>query len=70
MKAVESPSTEILNKKCKNIITNKIYRLPNGDIEACENLVNLFAKNYTVNKHIVSAGDFNLNALDLKTTKR
>ena len=33
----ESLSIEILNKKCKNVILNTIYRPPNGDIETCEN---------------------------------
>ena len=37
--AVESLSIEILNKKCKNIILNRIYRPPNGDIETCEKLL-------------------------------
>ena len=63
--AVESLSTKILNKKCKSIIINTIYRLPNGDIETGENYFkNLFSKNHTLNKHIVLAGDFTLNVLD------
>ena len=37
LEAVESLSIEILNKKCKNITLNTIYRPPNGDIETCEN---------------------------------
>ena len=42
-----------------------IHRPPNGDIETCENYFkNLFAKNDTVNKHIVLTGNFNLNVLD------
>ena len=68
---MESFSIEILNKKCKNIILNTIYRPPNGDIETCENYFkNLFAKNDTVNKHIVLAGDFNLNVLDFENNKK
>ena len=68
--AVESLSIEILNKKCKNIILNTIYRPPNGDIEICENYFkNLFAKNDTVNKHIVLADNFNLNVLDFENNK-
>ena len=31
----KSGSIETLNKKCKNIILNTIYRPPNGDIETC-----------------------------------
>ena len=69
--ALESLSIEILNKKCKNIILNTIYRSTNGDIETCENYFkNLFAKNGTVNKHIVLAGDFNLNVLDFENNKK
>ena len=69
--AVESLSIEILNEKCKNIILNTIYRPRNGDIEICENyLKNLFAKNDTVNKHIVLVGDFNLNLLDFENKKK
>ena len=68
---MESLSISILNKKCKNIILNTIYRPPNGDIKICENhFKNLFAKNDTVNKHIVLAGDFNLNVLDFESNKR
>ena len=70
MEAVESLSIEILNKKCKNVILNTIYTPPNGDIETCENYFkNLFAKNSTVNKHIVLASDFNLNVLDFENNK-
>ena len=68
---MKSLSIEILNKKCKNIILNTICRPPNGDIETCENYFkNLFAKNDTVNKHIVLAGDFNLNVLDFENNKK
>ena len=71
MGALESLRIEISNKKCKNIILNTIYRPPNGDIETCENYFkNLFAKNDTVNKHIVLAGDFNLNVLDFENNKK
>ena len=67
----ESLSIEILNKKCKNVILNTIYRPPNGDIETCENYFkNPLAKNDTVNKHIVLAGDFNLNVLDFENNKK
>ena len=69
--AFESLSIEILNKTCKNEILNTIYRSPNGDIEACKKYFkNLFAKNDTVNKHIVSGGDFNLNVLDFGNYKK
>ena len=62
--AVESFSIEILNKKCKNIILNTIYRSPNGDVETCENYFkNLFAKNDM-------ADDFNLNVFDFENNKK
>ena len=68
---MESSSIEILNKTCKNRILNTIYRPPNGDIETCENCFkNLFVKNETMNKHIVLAGDFNLNVLDFENNKK
>ena len=53
--AVKSLGIEILNKKCKNIIHNRIYRPQNGDIETCE----IYFKN-------LFAGDFNLNVLDFE----
>ena len=69
--AVESLSIEVLNKKCKNIILNTIYRPLNGDIVTCENYFkNLFAKSDTVNKHIVLESDFNLNVLDFENNKK
>ena len=71
LEAVESLIIEILNKKCKNVILNTVYRPFNGDIETCENYFkNLFAKNDTVNKHIVLAGDFNVNVLDFENNKK
>ena len=70
--AEEPPlSIEVSNKKCENIILNTIYRSPNGDIETCENYFkNLFAKNDTVNKYIVLAGNFNLNLLDFENNRK
>ena len=48
-----------------------IYRPPNGDIETCENYFkNLFAKNDTVNKHIVLTGNIYLNVLDSGNNKK
>ena len=71
LEAVESLSIEILNKKRKNIVFNTTYRPLNKDIEICENYFkNLFAKNDTVNKHIVLAGNFNLNVLDFENNKK
>ena len=59
LEAVESFSIEISNKRYKNIILNTIYRSLNRYIETCENYFkNLFAKNYTVNKHIKLVSDF------------
>ena len=70
--AEEPPlSIEVSNKKCKNVILNTIYRSPNRDIETCENYFkNLFAKNDTVNKYIVLAGNFNLNLLDFENNRK
>ena len=69
--AVKSVSIKILNKKRKNIILNTISRPLNRDIEICENYFkNLFSKNDTVNKHIVLAGDFNLNVLNFGNNKK
>ena len=69
--AVQSLSIEILNKNCKNIIFNTAYIPPNGDIETCKKYFkNLFAKNDTVNKHIVLADDFNLNVLGFENKKK
>ena len=71
LEAVGSFSIEVLNKKCKNIILNTVYRPLNGDIETCENYFkNIFAKNGTVNKHVVLAGDFNVNVLDFENNKK
>ena len=71
LKGVESLSIEILCKKFKNIILNKIYRPPNADVETCGNYFkSLFAKNYAVNTDIVLAGDFNLNVLDFENNKK
>ena len=62
---------EILNKQCKNTILNTIYRPPNGGIKTCENYFkNLFPNNDTVNKHIILAGDFNLNVLHFENNKK
>ena len=56
--AFESLSIETLNETCKNKIVNTIYRSPNGDIETWKKYFkNLFAKNDTVNKHIVLGSD-------------
>ena len=64
-------SLNILNKEYKNIILNTICRLPNGEIETCENYFkNLFAKNDTVDRHIFLAGDVNLNVLDFENNKK
>ena len=68
---MESLSNKILNKKCKNIILNTIYRLTNEDIETYENYFkNLFPNNNALNQHIVLAGDFNLNVLNFKSNKK
>ena len=69
--AVDSISTGILNKKCKNIILNTIYRPSNGDKETSENYFkNLFANNDSMNKYIILAGDFNVNVLDFENNKK
>ena len=66
--AVDSISTGILNKKCKNIILNTIYRPSNGNV--WNYFKNFFTKNDTVNKHIVLAGNFNLKMLDFENNKK
>ena len=67
---MESLSISILNKKCKNIINNTIFKLANGDIETCKNYFkNLFTKNDIVNKNINLAGDFSLNVLGFEDNK-
>ena len=67
---MESLSISILNKKCKNIINNTIFKLANGDIETCKNYFkNLFTKNDIVNKNINLAGDFSLNVLGFEDDK-
>ena len=61
--AIESLSIEISNKKASNLIFNAIYR-PTGDIKIFEQFCkDIFSKNQNM-KHMMFAGDFNMNVLD------
>ena len=62
--AIESLSIEISNKKASNLIFNAIYRPPAGDIKVFEQFCkDIFSKNQNM-KHMMFAGDFNMNLLD------
>ena len=62
--AIESLSIEISNKKASNLIFNAIYRPPTGDIKIFEQFCkDIFSKNQNM-KHMMFAGDFNMNVLD------
>ena len=62
--AIESLSIEISNKKASNLIFNAIYRPPTGDIKVFEQFCkDIFSKNQNM-KHMMFAGDFNMNVLD------
>ena len=62
--ANESLSIEISNKKASNLIFNAIYRPPTGDIKVFEQFCkDIFSKNQNM-KHMMFAGDFNMNVLD------
>ena len=67
---IESLSIEISNKKCCNLIFNAIYRPPTGDIKVFEQLCkNIFSKNQNM-KHMMFAGDFNMNVLDYEYNRK
>ena len=60
--AIQSLSIEISSSKSKNIVLNTIYRPPNGDMKQCQTYVkDVFSKNGKNRKHIVLAGDVNIN---------
>ena len=62
--ATESLSIEISNKKASNLIFNAIYRPPTGDIKVFEQFCkDIFSKIQNL-KHMMFAGDFNMNVLD------
>ena len=62
--AVESLSIEISNNKASNLIFNAMYRPPTGDIKVFEQFCkDIFSKNQNM-KHMMFAGDFNMNVLD------
>ena len=62
--AIESLSTEISNKKASNLIFNSIYKPPTVDIKIFEQFCkDIFSKNENM-KHMMFAGDFNINVLD------
>ena len=63
----ESLCVELINKNCKNILINTIYRPPAGKIKPFKrHLKDLFSKNSKSNKKMYLAGDFNLNVLDFE----
>ena len=62
--AIESLFIEISNKKASYLIFNAIYRPPTGDIKVFEQFCKvIFSKNQNM-KHMMFAGDFNMNVLD------
>ena len=62
--AIESLSIEISNKKASNLIFNAIYRPTTGDIKVLEQFCkDVFSENQNM-KHMMFAGDFNMNVLD------
>ena len=70
LKAIESLSIETSNKKARNLIFNVIYRPPARDIKVFEQFCkDIFLKNQNM-KHMMFAGDFNLNVLDYKYNRK
>ena len=63
-------SEEISNKKAGNLIFNAIYRPPTGDIKIFEQFCkDIFSKNQNM-KHMMFAGDFNVNVLDYEHNRK
>ena len=61
--AVESLSIKISYKKASNLIFNAICRPPAGDIKVFEQFCkDVFSKNQNT-KHMIFAGDLNINVL-------
>ena len=51
----------MINNEPKNIIVNVAYRLPDSDIDVCENYFqNIFFEDNLIRKYILLAGDFNI----------
>ena len=68
--AIESLSIEISNKKASNLIFNAIYRPPTGDIKIFEQFCkDIFSKNQNM-KHMMFAGDFNMNMLNYEYNRK
>ena len=62
--AIESLFIEICNKKASNLIFSAIYRPPTGDIKVFEQFCkDIFSRNQNM-KHMMFAGDFNVNVLN------
>ena len=69
-KAIEPLSIEIHDKKASNLIFNAIYRPPTGDIKVFEQFcTDIFSKNQNM-KHMMFAGDFDMNLLDYEYNKK
>ena len=68
--ATEPLSIEISNKKVSNLIFNAIYRPPTEDIKVFEQFCkDIFTKNQNM-KHMMFAGDFNINLLDYEYNRK
>ena len=68
--AIESLSIEISHKKASNLIFKTIYRPPTGDVKVFEQFYkDIFSKNQNM-KHMMFAGDFNVNLLDYEYNKK
>ena len=51
----------MINNEPKNIIVNVVYRLPDRDIDVCENYFqNIFFEDNLIRKYILLARDFNI----------
>ena len=68
--AIESLSLEISYKKSSNLIFNAIFRPPTGGIKVFEQFCeDIFSKNQNM-KHMMFAGDFNMNVLYYEYNRR
>ena len=68
--AIESLSMEISDKKARNLIFNAICRSPTGSIKIFEQFCkDIFSKNQNM-KHMMFAGDFNMNMLNYEYNRK
>ena len=50
---------------------NIVYRLPDGDLEVCENYFQSILGNNSIRtKSVILAGDFNINVLEFEQNKK